>query len=72
MTLLERSKVIRFDGVAKTLNKTRKDNLMNYVNERIIKNKVGLLNLAEELGNISRACKMLALFSRDILPLSPG
>ena len=45
---------------------------MNYVNERIIKNKVGLLNLAEELGNISRACKMLALFSRDILPLSPG
>jgi hypothetical protein len=28
---------------------------MNYSSERIIKNKVGLLNLAEELGNISRA-----------------
>jgi transposase InsO family protein len=30
-------------------------------NERIIKNKVGLLNLAEELGNISRACKVMGL-----------
>jgi hypothetical protein len=64
VTLLERSKVIRFDGVAKTLIKTRKDNLMNYVNERIIKNKVGLLNLAEELGNISKACKIMG-FSRE-------
>jgi len=26
-------------------------------NVRIIKHKVGLLNLAEELGNVSRACK---------------
>ena len=25
---------------------------------RIIKHKVGLLNLAEELGNVSRACKI--------------
>ncbi len=33
-------------------------------NERIIKNKVGLLNLAEELGNVSRACKVMG-FSRD-------
>ena len=37
---------------------------MNYTNERIIKNKVGLLNLAEELGNISRACKVMG-FSRE-------
>ena len=37
---------------------------MNYANERIIKNKVGLLNLAEELGNISRACKIMG-FSRE-------
>jgi transposase InsO family protein len=33
-------------------------------NEKIIKNKVGLLNLAEELGNVSRACKVMGL-SRD-------
>ena len=30
----------------------------------VIKNKVGLLNLAQELGNISRACKIMG-FSRD-------
>lgn len=34
------------------------------VNEKIIKNKLGLLNLAEELGNVSRACKVMG-FSRD-------
>jgi transposase InsO family protein len=33
-------------------------------NVRIIKHKVGLLNLAEELGNVSRACKTMGL-SRD-------
>jgi len=33
-------------------------------NEKIIKNKVGLLNLAEELGNVSKACKVMG-FSRD-------
>jgi transposase InsO family protein len=32
--------------------------------EKIIKNKVGLLRLAEELGNVSRACKILG-YSRD-------
>lgn len=37
---------------------------MNYSSERIIKNKVGLLNLAEELGNISKACKVMG-FSRE-------
>ena len=31
---------------------------------KIIKHKVGLLNLAEELGNVSRACKVMGL-SRD-------
>ncbi len=30
-------------------------------NERIIKNKVGLLNLAEELSNVSKACKIMGL-----------
>ncbi|MGZ5077289.1 MAG: helix-turn-helix domain-containing protein, partial [Methylobacter sp.] len=33
-------------------------------NVRIIKHKVGLLNLAEELGNVSKACKVMGL-SRD-------
>ena len=32
--------------------------------EKVIKHKVGLLNLAEELGNVSRACKVMGL-SRD-------
>jgi len=32
--------------------------------EKIIKNKLGLLNLAEELGNVSRACKIMG-YSRD-------
>jgi len=29
------------------------------INEKIIKNKLGMLNLAEELGNVSRACKVM-------------
>jgi transposase InsO family protein len=33
-------------------------------NHKIIKNKIGLLNLAEELGNVSRACKVMG-YSRD-------
>jgi hypothetical protein len=32
--------------------------------EKIIKNKVGLINLAEQLGNVSQACKIMG-FSRD-------
>ena len=30
--------------------------------QKIIKNKVGLLELAKQLGNISRACKILGYF----------
>ena len=33
-------------------------------NEKIIRHKVGLLNLAEELGNVSQACRVMGL-SRD-------
>jgi len=33
-------------------------------NEKIIKHKVGLLNLAEELSNVFQACKVMG-FSRD-------
>ena len=32
--------------------------------EKIIKNKVGLLQLAEMLGNVSQACKVMG-YSRD-------
>ena len=34
------------------------------INEKIIRTKVGLLNLAEELGNVSKACQTMGL-SRD-------
>jgi transposase len=34
------------------------------INEKIIRTKIGLLNLAEELGNVSKACQMMGL-SRD-------
>ncbi len=37
---------------------------MNSVPHNVIKHKVGLLNLATELGNVSRACKVMG-FSRD-------
>lgn len=37
---------------------------MNQSTHRIIKNKLGVLNLAEELGNIARACKIMCV-SRD-------
>jgi transposase InsO family protein len=37
---------------------------MNSFNQNVIKHKVGLLNLAAELGNVSKACKIMGL-SRD-------
>ena len=37
---------------------------MNQFTQRIIRNKIGLLNLAEELGNVSKACRMMGV-SRD-------
>jgi len=45
-------------------NQNIRGNLMYHSNQKIIKNKVGLLNLAEELGNVSKACKVMGL-SRD-------
>ena len=35
---------------------------MMYFNPNIIKHKTGLLKLAEELGNISQACKIMGYF----------
>ncbi len=37
---------------------------MLHTNNPIIKHKVGLLKLAEELGNVSKACKIMGV-SRD-------
>lgn len=37
---------------------------MNVVNQPIVKHKLGLLNLAAELGNVSQACKVMGV-SRD-------
>jgi transposase len=37
---------------------------MTSFNQNVIRHKVGLLNLAAELGNVSRACKVMGL-SRD-------
>jgi len=50
--------------VAKRIIKARKATLMLETNQTIIKHKLGLLNLAEELGNVSKACKVMGL-SRD-------
>jgi hypothetical protein len=40
------------------------DTIMLNTTEKIIKHKTGLLNLAEELGNVSKACQVMGL-SRD-------
>ncbi len=37
---------------------------MIHTSEKVIKHKVGLLNLAQELGHVSKACQMMGL-SRD-------
>lgn len=47
-----------------SLYKTQKVTLMIHTNNPIIKHKAGLLNLAEELGNVSKACKVMGV-SRD-------
>lgn len=45
-------------------NQDKEVTLMLNTNEKIIKHKVGLLNLAEELGNVSKACQVMGV-SRD-------
>ena len=50
-------------GVESNQN-NRKVTLMLHTNNPIIKHKTGLLNLAKELGNVSKACKVMGV-SRD-------
>ena len=45
--------VTGFDGSANFHSKPEEVTLIINSNERIIKHKIGLLNLAEELGNVS-------------------
>ena len=53
-------RVTGFDGGATpTHQNTKEVTLMLHSSERIIRHKLGLLNLAEELGNVSRACRVM-------------
>gem|GEM_PF-2265750 len=36
---------------------------MNSIQQSVIKHEIGLLNLATELGNVSRACKVMVFFT---------
>lgn len=37
---------------------------MDVINHKIVKNRIGLLNLAQELGDVSKACRIMG-YSRD-------
>ena len=52
------------EGGNQNQSKLKEVTLMLHGNKSIIKHKVGLINLAEELGNVSRACRIMGL-SRD-------
>jgi len=43
---------------------------MIHTNNPIIKHKAGLLNLAEELGNVAKACKVMGVCARLFTPVS--
>jgi transposase InsO family protein len=62
--LIEKMRVTGFDEGANQIIKTKKVTLMLNTNDSIIKHKIGLLNLAEELGNVSKACQIMGM-SRD-------
>ena len=61
---VEKKRVTRFDKGVESLNQNKQVTLMLHTNNPIIKHKAGLLNLAEELGNVSKACKVMGV-SRD-------
>jgi transposase-like protein len=52
------------DGANHNIKTSLEVTLMLQSTQKIIRHKVGLLNLAEELGNVSKACQMMGL-SRD-------
>ncbi len=59
-----------YGGANRTIETQRKVTLMLQSNEKIIKRKVGFLNLGEELGNISKTYQIMRL-SRDTLEHCP-
>jgi hypothetical protein len=64
-------RVTRFDIGIESHSK-QKVTLMIHTNNPIIKHKVGLLNLVEELSNVSKACKVITFLgfgSRLLLSL---
>ena len=50
-------------GSAHAFNVTNEDNTMTK-DQKIIRTKVGVLELAKQLGNVSQACKIMG-YSRD-------
>ena len=60
---MQESVVIRFDCGANLTIKRERTTMLN-TNDKIIKHKTGLLNLAEELGNVSKACQVMS-YSHD-------
>ena len=59
-------RVTGFDGSANFQLKHEEVTLMIHSNEHIVKHQVGLLNLAAELGNHSKACQVME-FLRNTL-----
>ena len=57
--LLKEMMVIRFDGGAH--QPQNEETTMLNTSENIIKRKTGLLNLAEELSNVSKACQVMGM-----------
>ncbi len=60
--LLKEIVVVRFDGGAH--QPQNEDTTMLNTTDKIIKHKTGLLNLAEELGNVSKACQVMGMSTR--------
>jgi len=56
--LLKEMMVVRFDGGANQDHRNKETTMLN-TSDKIIKHKTGLLNLAEELGNVSKACQVM-------------
>jgi len=55
-------RVTGFNGSANLSFKTQEATLMINNTDKVISHKVGLLNLAEELHNVSHACKVMGFF----------
>lgn len=51
--------VIRFDGGAH--QPQNEDSTLLNTTDKIIKHKTGLLNLAGELGNVSKVCQIMGM-----------